>query len=80
MDDARQRAAEQQITDEIRSMAADTTDEFRPYALAWADLGYLVTEANQHTFTTAEISAFLDQVAVYQDVADRESSDQAQVD
>lgn len=42
------------------------------YFLAWREVGYLVTESNQHTFSLAEITAFEDvkRHRVYGDIDD----------
>lgn len=48
---------------EIRQEAERMPDpQTRAYLLAFADCGYLVTEANQHTFSAHEVEAFLDAV------------------
>jgi hypothetical protein len=41
--------------------------QMRAYLLAFAGCGYMVTEANQHTFSAHEVKAFMDTVERYLD-------------
>ncbi|MDL4813164.1 hypothetical protein [Actinomadura opuntiae] len=48
---------------EVRQEAERMTDpQMRAYLLAFADCGYMVTEANQHTFSAHQVEAFMDAV------------------
>lgn len=48
---------------EVRQKAEQMTDpQMRAFLLAFADCGYMVTEANQHTFSAHEVEAFTDAV------------------
>lgn len=54
------------MSEEIRRTAGQMPDgEMRAYLLAWADVGYMVTEANQHTFSAHEVEAYFDAVEKY---------------
>jgi hypothetical protein len=53
----------EKISAQIREAAEDMPDaQSRAYMLAYADLGYIITEQNQHTFTAHEVEAFFDAV------------------
>lgn len=48
---------------EVRQEAERMTDpQTQAYLLAFADCGYMVTEANQHTFSAHQVDAFIDAV------------------
>jgi hypothetical protein len=51
--------SEERYNELFREMAENIEDpELRPFASAWADVGYIVTEENQHLFTAYEVEAF----------------------
>lgn len=53
---------------EVRQEAERMSDpQVRAYLLAFADCGYMVTEANQHTFSAHQVEAFMDAVERYLD-------------
>jgi len=45
------------------------------YIRAWQEVGYVVTDANQHLFSAAEVQAYLDAVARHRDDLDDEEFD-----
>lgn len=56
----------EQLSAQMRRAAAGIADpEARAHLLAYAETGYLVTEANQHTFTAHEVETYLDAVAAH---------------
>jgi hypothetical protein len=45
---------------ELREAAEKMPDaESRAHMLAYADVGYIITETNQHTFSAHEVEAYL---------------------
>lgn len=52
--------------------AAESAGVDPAYIHAWREVGYLVTSENQHLFSAAEVQAYFDAVARYQDDDDDE--------
>ena len=51
--------SEERYNELFREMAENVEDpELRAFAFAWADVGYIVAEENQHLFTAHEVEAF----------------------
>jgi hypothetical protein len=60
---------EEQIQAEILALVdvAETAGMDPAYIRAWAELGYIITEHNQHLFSASEVDAYLLAVARHQD-------------
>ena len=50
------------------------------YVAAWQEVGYIVTDANRHLFSAADVQAYLDAVARHQDADDDEDDEDDEFD
>ncbi len=65
----------ERFQESLRALADGTDDpELRALALASLDVGYMVTEMNQHLFTAHEVEAFSTSVARHLDESDQNES------
>jgi len=56
------------FTEMILQFARQSSPELRPYALAWAEVGYVVTPSNESMYTQADVAAFSESVARYREL------------